>query len=117
MLTVTLIASITLDSMSNGRCAYIDGDAWFFTVNLLQRHRNDSLVRKIGPLRQTVNKVRPNSPFHIDARVVLSDHFHCVWTLPPDDADFSNRWRLIKNGLKRGGRQFVSIAAHSLSNI
>jgi putative transposase len=28
--------------------------------------------------------------------VVLPDHLHCVWTLPPGDADFSNRWKAIK---------------------
>jgi len=28
--------------------------------------------------------------------VVLSDHRHCVWTLPPEDDDFSNRWKAIK---------------------
>ena len=27
---------------------------------------------------------------------MLPDHLHAVWTLPPDDADFSTRWRLIK---------------------
>jgi putative transposase len=29
--------------------------------------------------------------------VVLPDHLHAVWTLPPGDSDFSTRWRLIKN--------------------
>jgi len=28
--------------------------------------------------------------------VVLPDHLHCIWTLPPGDADFATRWRLIK---------------------
>lgn len=28
--------------------------------------------------------------------VVLPDHLHCLWTLPPGDADFPTRWRLIK---------------------
>lgn len=27
---------------------------------------------------------------------VLPDHMHCVWTLPPSDDDFSNRWKSIK---------------------
>ena len=35
-------------------------------------------------------------PFHIDAWVVLPDHMHTVWTLPPWDDDFSNRWKSIK---------------------
>jgi putative transposase len=25
-----------------------------------------------------------------------ADHLHAVWTLPPDDSDFSTRWRLIR---------------------
>lgn len=28
--------------------------------------------------------------------VVTRDHLHCIWTLPPDDADFSIRWAIIK---------------------
>ena len=28
--------------------------------------------------------------------VVLPDHLHCLWTLPPADANYSTRWRLIK---------------------
>ena len=36
-------------------------------------------------------------PFAIDALVVLPDHLHAIWTLPPDDRDFSTRWRLIKS--------------------
>ena len=26
----------------------------------------------------------------------LPDHLRAIWTLPPDDSDFSTRWRLIK---------------------
>jgi putative transposase len=87
--------------MSNYRRAYIPGGTWFFTVNLLQRRQNDLLIRNIGLLRQTVKQVRAKYPFHIDAWVVLSDHMHCVWTLPPKEADFSTRWRLIKSGFSR----------------
>jgi len=39
---------------------------------------------------------RERHPFRIDALVVLPDHIHAIWTLPPGDADFSTRWRLIK---------------------
>jgi hypothetical protein len=30
-------------------------------------------------------------PFHIDAMVILPDHIHALWTLPPDDAEYSIR--------------------------
>jgi REP element-mobilizing transposase RayT len=28
--------------------------------------------------------------------VLLPDHLHCIWTLPPQDYDYATRWRLIK---------------------
>ncbi|MGZ8250645.1 MAG: hypothetical protein ACXWUF_21700 [Methylomagnum sp.] len=61
------------------------GGTWFFTVNLLQRHGNRLLVREIDLLRVTVRNVRDRYPFHVDAWVVLPEHLHCVWTLPPGD--------------------------------
>lgn len=88
--------------MSNYRRAYILGGTWFFTVNLLQRKNNDLLIREIELLRETVKRVKMSYPFTIDAWVVLPDHIHCIWTLPPNDADFSTRWRLIKSGFSRG---------------
>ena len=87
--------------MPNYRRAFVPGGTWFFTVNLLQRHNNDLLVREIGLLRETVSLVRKRHPFRIDAWVVLPEHMHAVWTLPPGDADFSKRWRLIKSAFSR----------------
>ena len=33
--------------------------------------------------------------------VVLPDHWHALWTLPPDDADFGMRIGLIKSAFSR----------------
>jgi putative transposase len=77
------------------------GGTYFFTVNLLQRYPNDLLVRHIELLQTVVREVRKNRPFHIDAWVILPDHLHCVWTLPPGDDDFTNRWRMIKQGFSK----------------
>jgi hypothetical protein len=52
-------------------------------------------------LRAVVREIRQKRPFVIDAWVVLPDHLHCVWTLPPGDDDFTNRWRLIKQGFSK----------------
>jgi putative transposase len=82
--------------MPNYRRYRVPGGCYFFTVNLLERHPNDLLVRHIDLLRTAVRRVRHAHPFHIDAWVVLPDHLHCVWTLPPGDDDFSLRWRLTK---------------------
>jgi putative transposase len=79
----------------------LPGGTYFFTVNLLQRYPNDLLVRHIDILRSEVRAVREKRPFVIDAWVVLPDHLHCVWTLPQGDDDFTNRWRLIKQGFSK----------------
>ena len=53
-------------------------------------------MRHVHALREAVRLTRRERPFNINAWVVLSDHLHCVWTLPPGDDDFANRWRAIK---------------------
>jgi putative transposase len=82
--------------MPNYRRCRTDGGTYFFTVNLLERYPNDLLVRHIDVLRRAVLETRQRQPFHIDAWVVLPDHLHCVWTLPPGDSDNPGRWRSIK---------------------
>jgi putative transposase len=77
----------------------VQGATYFFT-DLLDR-RSDLLVTHIDALRAAVHKVRRQSPFHIDAWVVLPDHMHCLWTLPEGDADFPRRWRDIKTGFSK----------------
>jgi putative transposase len=82
--------------MPNYRRAFVPGGCWFFTVNLLDR-RKTLLVDHIDALRTAMEKTRVRYHFVINAIVVLPDHIHAVWTLPPGDADFSVRWRLIKS--------------------
>jgi putative transposase len=73
----------------------VPGGTYFFTVNLLERS-NALLVSRVDALRDAIRKVRAARPFHIDAWVVLPDHMHAVWTLPPEDTDYSARWKAIK---------------------
>ncbi|SFO70352.1 hypothetical protein SAMN05216601_101229 [Ectopseudomonas composti] len=70
--------------MPNYRRAFVPGASWFFTVNLLQRRRNDLLLRHVELLRDAVRRVHRDYPFTIDAWMVLSEYMHCVWTLPPN---------------------------------
>ena len=86
--------------MPNYRRAFFPGGCWFFTVNLLERRRT-LLVDSIDVLRDSVAKTRRQYPFEIDAFVVLPNHIHAIWTLPPGDADFSIRWRLIKTSFAK----------------
>lgn len=76
---------------------HLAGVTYFFTVNLAERRGNDLLVHHIDTLRTAVADVKTRHPFSIDAMVVLPDHLHCMWTLPPDDGDYSLRWRQIKS--------------------
>ncbi|HMO09652.1 MAG TPA: transposase [Paracoccaceae bacterium] len=73
----------------------VPGATVFFTVALADRGAH-TLVERIGELRAAVRLTRAERPFRIDAWVVLPDHMHAVWTLPPGDHDFSTRWSVIK---------------------
>lgn len=77
------------------------GGRYFFTVVAERRQRvlTDEAVRQA--LREAIGKVRVARPFRIDGWVLLPDHLHAIWTLPPDDADFATRWRLIKAHVTR----------------
>lgn len=94
--------------MSNYRRPRATGASIFFTVSL-DRRGGDLLVREIDRLRRAVAQTRAQHPFRIDAWVVLPDHLHAVWTLPPGDRDFSTRWGAIKArfsmGLDPGARR------------
>jgi len=81
--------------MSNYRRCRVAGGSYFFTVNLEDR-RSDLLLTEISALGVAVRETQATRPFTIEAWVVLPDHLHCLWTLPPGDADFPTRWQMIK---------------------
>jgi len=74
---------------------FLRGGTFFFTVTLADR-RSSALVDHVAALRNAFRATRRERPFAIEAVVVLPDHLHAVLTLPPNDADFSGRWRRIK---------------------
>lgn len=74
---------------------FVAGGTYFFTATLVDR-TSTALVDHVGALRAAFRTTRQGHPFMIDAIVVLPDHLHVVMTLPEGDADFPNRWRLIK---------------------
>jgi putative transposase len=76
---------------------YAAGGTFFFTVTLANR-ASRVLIDRIDALRDAVAATRRNHPFTIDAVVVLPDHLHMVMTLPEADADYPNRWSLMKRG-------------------
>lgn len=83
-------------AVSDYRRAAAPGGTYFFT--LVSERRQPILTHPDirQALREAIQTVRLSLPFAIDAWVLLPDHLHAIWRLPPGDADFSNRWRLIK---------------------
>ena len=73
----------------------VAGGTYFFTVTLRDR-KSTLLVDRIGHLRAAFRTAKRAHPFRIDALVVLPEHLHTIWTLPPEDDDYSGRWRAIK---------------------
>jgi putative transposase len=83
------------------RRAKIEGGTFFFTVVTHNRRKFLCDAENISLLRMIFREVIEQYPFVIEAMVVLPEHLHSIWTLPPGDNDFSNRWRLIKNYFTR----------------
>jgi putative transposase len=78
----------------------VPGGTFFFTVTLADRHSR-VLVEHVAALRDAFRLTRRERPFLVEAIVILPDHLHAIMTLPPDDADFSGRWRRLKSHFTR----------------
>lgn len=59
------------------------------------------LPHVLSALREVFRTVKQARPFELDAIVILPDHLHAIWTLPPEDADFSARWGIIKRHVSK----------------
>ncbi len=93
--------------MVNYRRADIPGGTYFFTVVTYKRRKIFTIPEARTLLREAVYKVRGQYPFTIDAWVLLPDHLHCIWTLPPGDNDFSGRWGRIKAGFSKRAKPLL----------
>lgn len=82
------------------RRANIKGATYFITVNLEDRRVN-LLTTHIDLLRNAFRLTKSRHAFHIDAMVVLPDHFHLLMTLPVGDANFSQRISAIKSAFSK----------------
>jgi putative transposase len=87
--------------MPNYRRNYVPGGTYFFTVVTHQRRRFLTSELARACLHEAVEKIRRKWPFEIVAIVLLPDHWHTVWTLPPGDSRYSLRIRQIKEAFTR----------------
>ena len=83
--------------MSNYRRCYLPGGSYYFTVVTDRRAQilGTDLARDL--LRAAfLDCFQRWPPFRVDAMVMLREHMHAIWTLPPDDDDYPKRWGAIK---------------------
>jgi putative transposase len=85
-----------LDGMPNYRRFMLPGATVFFTV--VTYRRRPFLVEPLARrcLREALAIVRERYPIEVPAIVLQPDHLHAVWSLPRGDADYSLRWRRVK---------------------
>jgi putative transposase len=75
---------------------FVPGGTFFFTLVTAARaplFRDDRARSLLG---RVMREERERAGFTTVAVVLLPDHLHAMWTLPPDDADYSGRWQAIK---------------------
>jgi len=96
--------------MSRYRRANVPGGTYFFTVVTYRRRGILCDPDMRTALRNAIMRVRKDYPFDINGWVLLPDHLHAIWTLPPGDAGFALRWQLIKRFVTRdcGARLHLS---------
>ena len=100
--------------MPNYRRSKLAGGTYFLTQVTYQRE--PWLVSEIGrkALREGIQRVQTKHPFSIEAFVLMPEHFHCLWTMPEGDHDFSLRMHLIKTFVTRHYGQKLAIG-HEIS--
>jgi putative transposase len=97
------------------RRAEVRGGTHFLTVNTFRRQPILTAPRFRLCLCEAIVRARRTRPFRIDAWVLLPDHLHCIWTLPPEDGDFSSRWGFIKRFVSQPCKDTMGVATEKLS--
>lgn len=87
--------------MPEYRRAFAPGGTFFFTVVTSRRRPILTTPKSLAILKSAIANTKRDWPFNIEAIVILPDHLHSIWTLPPGDFDFSTRWRFIKSRFTR----------------
>lgn len=83
--------------MSSYRRWFVPGGLFFFTVVTCHRYPFFRSHKTRELLGQAFRSVTQKQPFELFAIVLLWDHLHCLWKLPPGDSDYSTRWKAIKD--------------------
>lgn len=97
--------------MVNYRRLRLEGGTYFFTVTLADRGAN-TLVAQVDCLREAFRAARLRRPFVVEAVVILPEHLHTIWTLPPGDTDYGARWNHVKSAFSRAVAQRLGLHAN-----
>ena len=99
---------------------YVPGGTYFLTAVTYGRRRflTDEPARQC--LREAIDVIKRRWPFEVVAVVLIPDHFHTVWALPPGDTRYSVRLQKVKEIFTRtylaaGGQErkpTTSLAEH-----
>lgn len=89
--------------MTSSQHILLPHQTYFFTAALCDR-RSTLLTEHVDLLREAVRYTKVRHPFMIEAMVVLPDHLHTIWTLPPEDLTHPHRWRTLQSRFARSLR-------------
>jgi putative transposase len=87
--------------MSEYRRYFVPGATYFFTVVCERRAPLFSQGGARRLLGSVVRRCLMWRPVRVVAIVLLPDHLHCLWTLPPGDRAYPVRWAWIKREFSR----------------
>jgi putative transposase len=82
--------------MPEYRRLYVPGGTVFLTLVTYRRIPLFDSAAQVDLLRTATAAVRSEWPFDVVGVVVLPDHLHFLWALPPGDADYSKRVGRLK---------------------
>jgi putative transposase len=77
--------------MSEYRRYFVAGGTYFFTIVTYHRRPIFAETPNVELLRRALAAIKRQQPFEINAAVILPEHMHFLWTLPPGDDAYSKR--------------------------
>ena len=93
--------SLATRTMPDYRRLFVPGGTYFFTVVTQDRRPILNTATGRDCLRNAIQTVKRKQPFDMLAIVLLAEHVHTVWALPPGDDRYPLRWAQIKEAFTR----------------
>jgi len=85
--------------MPDDRRAFILCGTYFFTVKTELNAPVFGELAAVRLLGTILCEAKQRWPFNLAGMVLLPDHLHAIWSLPPGDDRYSTRWAWIKKEL------------------